>query len=125
MRKHSCQKVEFIMIMTYILVFSFFTLAYLNAFDLYSTTILIEHGAFEVNPYVKWIIDHHGIVPGLLMYKIINITILGFMVYKAVDKNSKFTKREYNLLFYGIIIATVFYLYIMIFYNLKNLLEVI
>lgn len=111
--------------MNLILLYAFFSLVCLNIFDLYSTNILLDLGAYEANPVAKWIIDKSGVIPGLLIYKISIIIFLGIIVYRALKDRNMFTTREYNLLFYGTISVTLFYFYFMLFNNFKYLLVVI
>ena len=93
----------------------------LNLFDGYSTTVLLQHGGGEFNPFMNWLMNIFGVIPSLIIMKTLFISILIYASIKALTKNI-LTKRE----IFGVISShcfiVVFYSYVMYTYNLQYLM---
>jgi len=88
------------------ILISFSLLIFLNIYDCYSTTILLNIGATETNPYMNWVMSYLGVVPSLIITKIFFFFILFYIVYKAYMND--LTLREKYLTIFAFIILNSF-----------------
>ena len=56
----------------------FALLVCLNLFDVYTTVRVLRQGGTEMNPVMAWAMDKVGVIPGLLIPKIVVLGAMGF-----------------------------------------------
>ncbi len=95
----------------------------LNLFDYISTSIVLQNGGKELNPFVNWVMGFFGIHGGLLITKIPFLSLLIYATYKAYIMN--LTRREYIVLPCCYSIVVLFYGYFMYAHNFKYLFNIV
>ena len=100
---------------------AFPVLLLLNIFDAYSTILLLQHGAEEINPYMLWLMDLFGVAPAMLLAKGVFLLILLWVCYQVIIKPD-ITQREKITVSTGFIIMISYYGYFMYTCNFQLLL---
>ena len=108
------------MIIKLFILISFNLLIFLNIYDCYSTIFLLNAGAIESNPGMRWIMSYLGIVPSLIITKIFFFLILLYVIYKVFIDN--LTPREKYLTVFALIILNSYYTYFLYTRNYQYML---
>ena len=91
----------------------------LNIFDYMSTSVLLQHGGEELNPFVNWIMGIFGVKEAMLITKIPFLALLTYVTIRATKK--VLTKRETIVLPCGYSVIILFYSVVMYLFNYKSL----
>jgi hypothetical protein len=94
----------------------------LNIYDIYSTYFLIGIGVEELNPYIRWVISHFGIIPAMLVTKGIPFGMLFWVSYKVCTRTDPI-KRENIIIVSAFIIMISFYAYFMYTRNFQYMMH--
>lgn len=103
----------------------FIILVLLNAFDFYSTNVLMSNGFYEANPIVAYLMNYFGTTNGLVIAKVTAFILLTYVSISIIKNKNKLTKREKTLSIGGYILMISYYSYFMYFYNYKFLITVV
>ncbi len=81
-------------------------LVFISIFDIYSTVIILDNGGTEVNPVMNFFMNLIGVVPSLLLTKILALTAAFILAFKCKSKELPF----YSTL---LIIVNIFYVHML------------
>lgn len=107
--------------MTYLLIIGWFIIAWICAFDNYSTYLIIQDGGLEINPIMNWLMSKWGVANALTFSKLICLLILGHGIYGALRKPLEAFKLR--IIAFSLISLIGFYSVIMYFFNFQYMLE--
>jgi hypothetical protein len=100
-------------------------LSLLVFYDAYSTFVVIDKGfATEGNPIIHFIIDHIGVLPGLIITKGICLIAI-FVLYIRVITNKQINPKEFVIACSMLLSAIICYSYMIYRFNYQNFIGVI
>lgn len=102
------------------ILFAFPIVVLLNIFDVYSTHYLLQFGVEEANPFMLWVMNYLGVLPGMIITKGIFFCILTYVCIRAIY-SEKTTKRELKVVTGGLALLIAAYGYVMLFHNYQYL----
>ena len=104
-----------------VLIFLFWTLAALNVADVVLTTMIINAGGEEANPYVDFFIQQFGTTWGILVAKVPPFVWLWYIIYKLRNQMTA-NDVKYTSYVLGVIVLGYFYLNIYSYVGLMEML---
>lgn len=93
----------------------------LNIYDFYTTTMLLGLGVEEANPYMRWAMDHIGVVNAMLLNKGAFLTLLCWVSYLVCTR--PITRRETAAIVGALVLLNTYYIYFMYTRNFQYMLE--
>ena len=105
-----------------VLIYLFWILVVLNIADVSFTTMILNRGGEEANPYVNFFIQQFGTTWGILIAKVPPFVWLWYIIYKLGNRVTA-NDAKYTSYALGIIILGYVYLNIYSYDGLMQLIE--